>query len=63
MSETKQSVNTTSTQDKPKACCVCKPEKEERDNCLLFNGQESTSCKEFIDKYKSCMKGFGFETH
>ncbi|AJV61798.1 ATM_1a_G0035580.mRNA.1.CDS.1 [Saccharomyces cerevisiae] len=48
-------------EDKPKPCCVCKPEKEERDTCILFNGQDSEKCKEFIEKYKECMKGYGFE--
>lgn len=51
-----------SKEAKPKPCCVCKPEKEERDNCLLFNGQESGKCAEYIEKYKACMKGYGFET-
>ncbi|GMM55513.1 copper metallochaperone [Maudiozyma humilis] len=49
---------------KPKPCCVCKPEKEARDQCLLFNGTEAAGtekCKEFIEKYKACMKGYGFE--
>ncbi|AQZ09597.1 COX17 (YLL009C) [Zygosaccharomyces parabailii] len=47
--------------DKPKPCCVCLPEKDERDQCILFNGQESDKCKELVQKYKKCMKGFGFE--
>ncbi|VVT57781.1 uncharacterized protein SAPINGB_P005866 [Magnusiomyces paraingens] len=47
--------------NKPKPCCVCKDEKSVRDECLLFNGQESGKCDEFITKYKTCMKGFGFE--
>lgn len=48
--------------DKPKPCCVCLDEKKSRDECLLFNGQEGGKCNEFIEKYKTCMKGFGFET-
>ncbi|CCC66714.1 hypothetical protein NCAS_0A01560 [Naumovozyma castellii] len=51
-------------EDKPKPCCVCKPEKEERDKCLLFNTEADetpASCQEFIDKYKACMRGYGFE--
>jgi cytochrome c oxidase assembly protein subunit 17 len=47
---------------KPKPCCVCLDEKKTRDECLLFNGQESGKCDELIAKYKACMKGFGFET-
>lgn len=49
-------------QDKPKPCCVCVDEKKNRDECLLFNGQESGKCDELIQNYKTCMKGFGFET-
>ena len=49
-------------EDKPKPCCVCKPEKEARDTCLLFNGQDSGKCDELIAKYKKCMEGYGFST-
>lgn len=49
-------------ESKPKPCCVCLDEKKARDECLLFNGQEGGKCDEFIEKYKVCMKGFGFET-
>lgn len=49
-------------EDKPKPCCVCLDEKKNRDECLLFNGQESGKCDELIQNYKTCMKGFGFET-
>mgnify|MGYP003365428948 CR=1 FL=1 len=58
------SKDNTKNEDKPKPCCVCKPEKEVRDQCLLFNGTEgkgSEKCTEFIEKYKQCMKGYGFE--
>ncbi|KAK6454636.1 cytochrome c oxidase assembly protein/Cu2+ chaperone [Scheffersomyces xylosifermentans] len=48
---------------KPKPCCVCLDEKSKRDECLLFNGQESGKCDELIKGYKVCMKGFGFETN
>ncbi|CAN6663437.1 cytochrome c oxidase copper chaperone [Trichomonascus vanleenenianus] len=46
--------------DKPKPCCVCTTEKSSRDECLLFNGQESGKCDDLISKYKVCMKGYGF---
>lgn len=46
---------------KPKPCCVCLPEKDERDQCILFNSQESEKCKEIIGKYKKCMKSYGFD--
>ncbi|CAG98493.2 copper metallochaperone COX17 [Kluyveromyces lactis] len=55
------SASTETEATKPKPCCVCKPEKEARDECLLFNGQESGKCDELIAKYKTCMKGYGFE--
>ncbi|EEQ41728.1 putative cytochrome c oxidase copper chaperone [Clavispora lusitaniae] len=48
--------------EKPKPCCVCLDEKKARDECLLFNGQESGKCDQLIQAYKTCMKGFGFET-
>lgn len=60
MSKTTNEVNT-QEHSKPKPCCVCKPEKELRDECLLFNGEESGSCKELIKKYKDCMKTYGFD--
>ncbi|CDR46858.1 CYFA0S26e00848g1_1 [Cyberlindnera fabianii] len=47
--------------EKPKPCCVCKPEKEARDQCLLINGQESGKCDDMITQYKKCMKGYGFD--
>ncbi|AAS50205.1 AAL161Wp [Eremothecium gossypii ATCC 10895] len=50
-----------SSTDKPKPCCVCKPEKEARDSCLLFNGVDAVKCQELVQKYKDCMKGYGFE--
>ena len=49
------------SESKPKPCCVCREEKETRDQCLLFNGSDSKSCVEFIEKYKQCMKGYGFD--
>lgn len=45
---------------KPKPCCVCKDEKEQRDQCLLFYSQDSGKCEDFINRYKECMKGYGF---
>ncbi|CAH2449421.1 Cytochrome c oxidase copper metallochaperone [Komagataella phaffii CBS 7435] len=50
-------------ESKPKPCCVCKPEKEARDQCLLINGQDSGKCDDLISQYKVCMKGFGFDTN
>lgn len=44
-------------------CCVCKPEKAARDDCMLFSKTEDPTqeCKSTIDQYKSCMAGFGFK--
>jgi len=53
----------TSTEvSKPKPCCVCKEEKATRDECMLFSNAKDPQkdCATTIDKYKSCMAGFGF---
>ena len=43
-------------------CCVCKDEKAARDECMLFSeGDAQESCKATIDRYRSCMAGFGFK--
>lgn len=57
------SKNTPDTAEKPKVkpCCVCKPEKAKRDECLLFHGQESKECKPIIESYKDCMRSYGFQ--
>ncbi len=46
--------------NKPKPCCVCKPEKASRDECLLLNGEDSGKCDTLITSYKKCMQGYGF---
>jgi len=45
-----------------KPCCVCKDEKATRDECMLFSNSNDPQkdCATTIDKYKSCMAGFGF---
>ncbi|CUM67268.1 uncharacterized protein PRCAT00004961001 [Priceomyces carsonii] len=63
MSQNKQENITKGNDSKPKPCCVCLTEKKLRDECLLFNGQESGKCNELIQLYKACMKGYGFETN
>ncbi|RDL38464.1 Uncharacterized protein BP5553_02804 [Venustampulla echinocandica] len=47
---------------KPKPCCVCKDEKSARDECMLFSNAKDPQqdCAPTIQKYKSCMAGFGF---
>ncbi|ESZ92809.1 cytochrome c oxidase copper chaperone protein [Sclerotinia borealis F-4128] len=47
---------------KPKPCCVCKDEKAARDECMLFSTakEPQEACASMVDKYKSCMAGFGF---
>ncbi|CAI7673483.1 unnamed protein product [Penicillium bialowiezense] len=49
--------------EKPKPCCVCKPEKTTRDDCMLFSKSDNPEeeCKPTIEKYKECMAGFGFK--
>ncbi|CCG21696.1 Cox17 copper metallochaperone [Candida orthopsilosis Co 90-125] len=49
-----------SSEQKPKPCCVCLDERKERDKCVLFHGVDSEDCKSILDKYTSCMKGYGF---
>ncbi|KAI9760732.1 MAG: Glucosyltransferase-like protein [Chaenotheca gracillima] len=45
-----------------KPCCVCKDEKAQRDECMLFSdGDAQENCRSTIDKYKSCMAGYGFK--
>jgi len=46
-----------------KPCCVCKDEKATRDECMLFSNANDpqNDCATTIDKYKSCMAGFGFK--
>ncbi|KAI1368771.1 cytochrome C oxidase copper chaperone [Xylaria arbuscula] len=48
---------------KPKPCCVCKDEKAQRDDCMLFSKSDdpTSDCKPIIDQYKTCMAGFGFK--
>ncbi|KAJ1331492.1 Cytochrome C oxidase copper chaperone (COX17) [Microdochium nivale] len=48
---------------KPKPCCVCKDEKAQRDECMLFSttADPTAECKSTIAQYKSCMAGFGFQ--
>ncbi|KAK4221751.1 cytochrome C oxidase copper chaperone-domain-containing protein [Podospora fimiseda] len=54
---------TTDAPAKPKPCCVCKEEKQKRDECMLFSNaaDPQKDCLSTIDLYKSCMAGFGFK--
>lgn len=49
--------------DNRQPCCVCKDEKASRDECMLFSNAKDPQkdCASTIDKYKSCMAGFGFQ--
>ena len=49
--------------EKVKPCCVCKDEKVARDDCMLFSQSDDPQedCKGMVNKYKDCMKGFGFK--
>ncbi len=46
-----------------KPCCVCKDEKAARDECMLFSTSDNAQqeCQSMVDKYRSCMAGFGFK--
>ncbi|KAJ5288604.1 hypothetical protein N7478_001634 [Penicillium angulare] len=48
---------------KPKPCCVCTTEKAARDDCMLFSKSDDPAkdCVSTIEKYKTCMAGFGFK--
>lgn len=48
---------------KVKPCCVCKDEKAARDECMLFSNSDDpqTACQDMVGRYRSCMKGFGFD--
>ncbi len=43
----------------PKPCCACPETRKARDECVLFNGEES--CQEFIEKHRECMRGYGLD--
>jgi len=47
----------------PKPCCVCKDEKAQRDECMLFStaADPQKDCASTVDQYKSCMASFGFK--
>lgn len=40
-------------------CCVCKPTKHARDECVVLNGEEK--CKAFIDAHNRCLREEGFD--
>ncbi|GAB7364488.1 hypothetical protein MBLNU230_g5298t1 [Neophaeotheca triangularis] len=52
----------TEATQKVKPCCVCKDEKSARDECMLFSSaaDPQEDCKGMVEKYRGCMKGFGF---
>ncbi|KAF2158011.1 putative copper chaperone for respiratory chain complex IV [Myriangium duriaei CBS 260.36] len=47
---------------KYKPCCVCKDEKAARDECMLFSNSADPQkeCQDMVSRYKTCMKGYGF---
>ncbi|KAK4144930.1 cysteine alpha-hairpin motif superfamily [Dichotomopilus funicola] len=55
--------NAAEAASKPKPCCVCKDEKSIRDECMLFSNaaDPQKDCQSTIDRYKTCMAGFGFK--
>ncbi|KAF2498445.1 hypothetical protein BU16DRAFT_558505 [Lophium mytilinum] len=44
-------------------CCVCKEEKNSRDECMLFSKSDNPQgeCQDLVSKYRSCMAGYGFQ--
>lgn len=40
-------------------CCVCKPTKHARDECVVLNGEEK--CKIFIEAHNQCLRSEGFD--
>lgn len=42
-----------------KICCVCKPTKQVRDECIVLNGEDQ--CKAFIDAHNQCLRNEGFD--
>ncbi len=40
-------------------CCVCKPTKELRDECIVLNGEDQ--CRAFIDAHNQCLRAEGFD--
>ncbi len=42
---------------------MCKDEKATRDECMLFSEADDPQedCKSMVDKYRSCMAGYGFK--
>ncbi|MCJ1448560.1 MAG: hypothetical protein MMC23_009077 [Stictis urceolatum] len=46
-----------------KPCCVCKDEKAARDECMLFSNSNDpqADCQSMVQKYRNCMKGYGFD--
>ncbi|KZZ91665.1 Cytochrome c oxidase copper chaperone [Ascosphaera apis ARSEF 7405] len=61
---TPESAAPAQSSNKPKPCCVCKEEKQARDDCMLFSRSDDPAkedCKSAVEKYKACMAGFGFQ--
>jgi cytochrome c oxidase assembly protein subunit 17 len=40
-------------------CCVCKPTKQLRDECIVMNGEDQ--CRAFIDAHNQCLRAEGFD--
>ncbi|KAJ9098591.1 hypothetical protein QFC21_004233 [Naganishia friedmannii] len=46
-----------------KPCCACPATKSLRDDCFLKTNPDTAQedCREFIEKHKECMRGYGFK--
>jgi cytochrome c oxidase assembly protein subunit 17 len=44
-------------------CCACPETKALRDDCFLKTSPDlaEENCKEFLEKHKACMRGYGFK--
>ncbi|KAL7416071.1 cysteine alpha-hairpin motif superfamily [Mrakia frigida] len=44
-----------------KPCCVCNEPKATRDQCFMTAQDGEVECKDRVEEYKVCMRGFGFK--
>lgn len=43
-----------------KPCCVCPETRKARDECVLYNGPDSTICAQVIEVHIRCLESYGF---
>ena len=42
-------------------CCCCPDTKKQRDECVVFKGEEDPECIKFINLHKQCLRDEGFD--